>query len=178
MRGTAGRCACLQRAGTGNEKGYSLVELLAVTAVLALVLAAVFMFYENVLRSFARDTSQTEVQQNARVALDFVTGDLHLASQLVSREVYTVIDYRLPGENFQYTIRRRPEDNTLLRERRQVWQDGTLGLVDNTVMLASHITGFRVIPTGSVFTWNVELVAAVGGRQFTLDSTVSPRNLR
>lgn len=178
MRGTAGRCACLQRAGTGNEKGYTLIELLAVMAVLSLVLAAVFQFNESVLRTFAHDTTQVEAQQNARVALDFVSGDLHLATQLVSREVYSVIDYRLPGENFQHTIRRRPEDNTLLRERRMVWQDGTLGPVENTVLLASHITGFRVVPTGSVFTWKVEMAATVGGRQFNLESTVSPRNLR
>lgn len=179
MRGTAGRCgACLQRAGAGDEKGYTLVELLAVTAVLGLVLAAVFLFYESVLRTFARDTMQVEAQQNARVALDFVTGDLHLASQLVSREVYSVIDYRLPGESFQWTVRRRPEDNTLLRERRPILQGDTVGAVDNTVMLASHITVFRVVPTGSVFTWKVEMTATVSGRQFPLESTVSPRNLR
>jgi type II secretory pathway pseudopilin PulG len=160
-----------------NDKGYTLVELLAVGLVLTLVLAAVFMFYENVLRTFAGDTLQTEVQQNARVALDFVTGDLHLANRLVSRDVYTVIDYRLPGENFQWTIRRR-EDNTLLRERRPILQDGAVGMVDNTVMLASHITDFRVVPTGSVFTWRVEMVSTVRGRQFILESTVSPRNLR
>ena len=118
-----------RQTGRESDKGYSLVELLAVTAVLALVLSAVFMFHENILRAFARDTSQVEAQQNARVALDFITSDLHLANWVEIREGGSVLNYRLPGENFQYTIRRRPEDNTLLRERRLVWPGGTVGTV-------------------------------------------------
>ncbi|MCL5982106.1 MAG: prepilin-type N-terminal cleavage/methylation domain-containing protein [Firmicutes bacterium] len=170
-----------RQTGRESDKGYSLVELLAVTAVLALVLSAVFMFYENVLRAFARDTSQVEAQQNVRVALDFITSDLHLANWLETRHDGggSVLDYRLPGENFRWTIRRRPEDNTLLRERRPILQGGAVGAVDNTVMLASHITAFSVVPpTGTVFTWKVTVTASFGGRQFTMESTVSPRNLR
>jgi prepilin-type N-terminal cleavage/methylation domain-containing protein len=179
MRGTARRCgACLQRAGTGYKKGYTLVELLAVTAVLALVLSAVFMFHENILRAFARDTSQVEAQQNARVALDFITSDLRLANWLQTREGGNILDYQLPGENYQWTIRRRPEDNTLLRERRPLLQGGAVGMVDNTVMLASHLTGFNVVPLhGGTRVWMVMVTSSFGGRQFTLESTVSPRNL-
>jgi len=161
-----------------NKKGYALVELLAVTAALALVLAAVFLFYENILRTFTRDTSQVEAQQHARVALDFITSDLHLADWVQTREDVggSVLDYRLPGENVQWTIRRRPEDSTLLRERRPLPPGGAVGAVDNTVMLASHITAFGVVRTGNVV--EVAVASSFGGRQFTLEGTVSPRNLR
>lgn len=163
---------------TESDKGYSLLELLAVTAVLALVLAAVFMFYENILRAFSRDTSQVEAQQHARVALDFITSELHLANWLQTREGGNILDYQLPGENFRHTFRRRPEDNTLLRERRPLLQGGVPGTVDNTVMLASHITRFNVVPLhGETRVWRVTVTSSFGGRQFTLESTVSPRNL-
>ncbi|MBT9172802.1 MAG: hypothetical protein DDT21_01188 [Syntrophomonadaceae bacterium] len=164
-----------RQTGRESDKGYSLVELLAVTAVLALVLSAVFMFHENILRAFARDTSQVEAQQNARVALDFITSDLHLANWVEIREGGSVLNYRLPGENFQYTILRRP-DNALIRERRPLLQEGTPGPMDNTVMLASHITAFGVVLTGGAVV-EVTVTASFGGRQFTVESTVSPRNL-
>ncbi|MBS3947182.1 MAG: prepilin-type N-terminal cleavage/methylation domain-containing protein [Dethiobacter sp.] len=169
-----------RQTGRESDKGYSLVELLAVTAVLALVLSAVFMFYENVLRAFARDTSQVEAQQNVRVALDFITSDLHLANWLETRHDGggSVLDYRLPGEseNERWTIRRRLADNTLVREKgTRSSVAGTWG-VTNTVMLASHITAFSVVLTGAVV--KVTVTASFGGRQFTMESTVSPRNLR
>ena len=46
---------------------------------------------------------------------------------------------------------------------------------DNTVMLASHITAFNVVLTAAVV--KVTVTASFGGRQFTVESTVSPRNL-
>jgi len=53
-----------------DERGFTLTELLTVLAVLALVLAAVVTIQQDALQAYITGSNKTEVQQNARVALE------------------------------------------------------------------------------------------------------------
>ena len=53
-----------------EERGFTLTELLIVLAVLALVLAAVVTIQQGALQAYVTGSNKTEVQQNARVALE------------------------------------------------------------------------------------------------------------
>lgn len=53
-----------------DERGFTLTELLTVLAVLTLVLAAVVTIQQGALQAYVTGSNKTEVQQNARVALE------------------------------------------------------------------------------------------------------------
>lgn len=59
-----------------DESGFSLAELLVAFAVLALVLAAATTIHRSVLQAYVTGSNNTEVQQNARVALERIARDL------------------------------------------------------------------------------------------------------
>jgi prepilin-type N-terminal cleavage/methylation domain-containing protein len=53
-----------------DNRGFTLAELLVAFAVLGLVLAAVTTLHRSVLQAYVGGSNKTEVQQNARVALN------------------------------------------------------------------------------------------------------------
>lgn len=53
-----------------DERGFTLAELLIVLSMLALVLAAVVTIQQGALQAYVTGSNKTEVQQNARVALE------------------------------------------------------------------------------------------------------------
>ena len=59
-----------------NERGFTLAELLVGFAVLALALAAVTTIHRGVLQAYVTGSNKTEVQQNARVALERIAREL------------------------------------------------------------------------------------------------------
>lgn len=68
----------------GNSSaGFSLVELLVVTAIMGLVVMAVMGVYESTQRTAYSQDEVVELQQNLRVALEEVTKDLRLAGFMI-----------------------------------------------------------------------------------------------
>jgi prepilin-type N-terminal cleavage/methylation domain-containing protein len=63
--------------------GFTIVELLMVMAMLGLVTGAIYSTYIAQQRSAASQGEVTEVQQNLRVALDYLSRDLRMAGALV-----------------------------------------------------------------------------------------------
>lgn len=67
-----------------SQRGFTLAELLVVTAVLGLIFAAVGMVMQKGQEAYTFGSNRVEVQQNARVALDLVTRELRSAQSITT----------------------------------------------------------------------------------------------
>lgn len=67
-----------------DQGGFSLAELLVVTAVLGLVMVAVISIQQKGQESYIYGANRIEAQQNARVALDRMTRELRSALSIVA----------------------------------------------------------------------------------------------
>ncbi len=96
-----------------NERGFSLAELLVVTAVLGLILSAIVLIQQKGQQAYVMGSNRVEAQQNARVALDLMTRELRSAQAMVtlgSASDLTFLDqnnvqvrYQLSGANLNRT---------------------------------------------------------------------------
>ena len=97
-----------------NERGYSLAELLSAMAVLTLLLAGLLVTFQEGQNVYSFGAGRSEVQQNARVALDRMLRELRTAAQITtatSNDIqFTFVDdsgasvtveYLLNGTNIQ-----------------------------------------------------------------------------
>ena len=92
-----------------DQRGFSLAELLVVTAVLGLVMAAVITIQQKGQQVYTYGSNRVEAQQNARVALDVMTRELRSAQRIVTlggasdvtflNQDSTQIQYQLSGTN-------------------------------------------------------------------------------
>ena len=67
-----------------DQRGFSLAELLVVTAVLGLVMTAVVVVQQKGQQLYTYGSNRVEAQQNARVALDVMTRELRSAQQILT----------------------------------------------------------------------------------------------
>lgn len=67
-----------------TQKGFTLVEILIVMAMMGIVMGAVYSLYITNLRTAYTSDETVEVQQNLRIAMDVVTRDLRMAGMLVN----------------------------------------------------------------------------------------------
>jgi prepilin-type N-terminal cleavage/methylation domain-containing protein len=76
------------RAGAvGNERGFTLLELLIAAALLGVVLGAVYSLYLTHLRVAYTQDDVVDLQQNLRVAMDSIGKDLRMAGTLTPQGV-------------------------------------------------------------------------------------------
>jgi prepilin-type N-terminal cleavage/methylation domain-containing protein len=66
-----------------GEKGFTLVEILIVMAILGLVMGAIYSVYLTNMKSAYTQEEVVEVQQNLRIAMDSITRDIRMAGMLV-----------------------------------------------------------------------------------------------
>ena len=67
-----------------DQRGFSLAEMLVVTAVLGLVMAGGIAIQQKGQQLYTFGSNRVEAQQNARVALDIMTRELRSAQSLVT----------------------------------------------------------------------------------------------
>ena len=67
-----------------DQRGFTLTELLVVTAVLAVVLGAVILIQQKGQEAYIMGSNRVETQQNARVALDLMTRELRSATAITA----------------------------------------------------------------------------------------------
>jgi prepilin-type N-terminal cleavage/methylation domain-containing protein len=67
-----------------DQRGFTLAELLVVTAVIVLVMGGVFAVQRGGQQAYLLGSNRVETQQNARVALDLISRELRSASSITS----------------------------------------------------------------------------------------------
>jgi prepilin-type N-terminal cleavage/methylation domain-containing protein len=87
-----------------NDRGFTLAELLAVCAVIALLMAGVFLTLEQGQSAYLFGAGRVEVQQNARVALDRVLRELRTATLVTTAAANDVKFTYLDGTNTLVTV--------------------------------------------------------------------------
>ncbi len=74
----------------GNEKGFTLAELLVAVAVLGLVLEAVVVVQQNGVQAYIAGSTRVEAQQNARIALDEMAREIRQASAITTANASSI----------------------------------------------------------------------------------------
>ncbi|WP_316346867.1 prepilin-type N-terminal cleavage/methylation domain-containing protein [Desulfuromonas acetoxidans] len=67
-----------------NNRGFTLVEMLIVAAILGLVMVAVYSLYINTQRTAYTSEEVVDAQQNLRIAMDTMVADIRMAGFLTS----------------------------------------------------------------------------------------------
>src|SRR5205085_4296826 len=97
-----------------NQKGFTLAELLIVTAMIGFVMAGTFVALQQGQNAFQYSTGRVEVQQTARMAVDRMVHDLRTGSTVTASTLTSVsfqyiddtgatvtVQYSLNGTNLQ-----------------------------------------------------------------------------
>ena len=72
------------RSAVVNERGFTLAELLVVSAVLGIIMLGVFTVQRQGLSAYLMGAGRVEVQQNARAVLETMLNDVRLAQAVTA----------------------------------------------------------------------------------------------
>jgi len=177
------------RAVWTSEHGFSLAELLVVTAVLALILSAVIVLQQKGQQLYTYGSNRVEAQQNARVALDLMTRELRSAQQITTLgsatdltfvdQDNTPVQYQLSGAN----LNRISGGTTgtiiggvqaLTMTYCQVWSAVTNSCT-TAAANAGQVTVIRVQLTAR--TEDTASAGSLGDRRMTVESAIRLRNV-
>ena len=172
-----------------DQRGFSLAELLMVTAVLGLVMAAVIAIQQKGQEVYTYGSNRIEAQQNARVALDLMTRELRSAQSIVTLggagdvtfrdQNNTEVQYQLSGTNLNRisggtTATIIGGVQTLTMTYCAVW-DAVTNACTTTAATPSAVTVIRVQLTAR--TEDTASTGSLGDRRMTVESAIRLRNV-
>lgn len=172
-----------------DQRGFSLAELLVVTAVLGFVMAAVIAIQQKGHEMYTYGTNRVEAQQNARVALEAMTRELRSAQQMVtlgSASNVTFLDqnnvqvqYQLSGTDLNRTSGGTTATliggvQALTMTYCAVW-NAVSNSCTTAAASASAVTVIRVELTAR--TEDAASTGSMGDRKTTVESAVRLRNV-
>jgi len=86
-----------------NNKGTTLIELLIGSSLLVIVLGIAFSLHSFGTTSFSSGASRVDVQQNARLAADFITSEIRFAKNVDIVDIEDILESSEEfAENFHY----------------------------------------------------------------------------
>ena len=171
------------RLSVSNQRGFTLAELLVVTAVIGIVMAGIFVIQREGQEAYLLGSNRVESQQNARVALDMMTRELRSAKSITtvsSSPDLTFVD------QYDHTIRYQLAGTTLSRVDNGTStsliggvQSLTFTYYDKSTVLYTGTDATKVwVVKVSVVAKTEEPVSAhsPGNQEATMESTVTLRN--
>lgn len=103
-----------------QEKGLTIIELLATLAILGMIIATLYSFYLSGLHSWSRSIDRMEEQQSARIAIDKIIKEVRYAHAVEIRYYDPTMIYYCININGISTLHRfRNSGGQLLLERRR-----------------------------------------------------------
>lgn len=170
-----------------NNRGFALIELIIVVALIALAFMGIYNLFSGGMKSWKTGTTQINAQQNVRFAMDkmvreirqagygVTTGDKITLAEPSKIEFRADLNSDETPEKICYYLN---SDTGVIYKR--ISDDGSGIPVTNSEFFIKNLE-FNYIPD----TANVELITITmevdsdkdGGADFTLKSEVKPRNL-
>jgi prepilin-type N-terminal cleavage/methylation domain-containing protein len=172
-----------------DQRGFSLAEMLVVTAVLGLVMAGVIAIQQKGQQLYMFGSNRVEAQQNARVALDIMTRELRSAQSMVTLgsasdvtfvdQNNTQVQYQLSGTDLNRisggtTATIIGGVQTLTMTYCAVWNAVTNSCT-TTAATPSAVTVIRVQLTAR--TEDTASAGSLGDRRMTVETAIRLRNV-
>jgi prepilin-type N-terminal cleavage/methylation domain-containing protein len=149
-----------------NEHGYTLAELMVAMAVMALLLAGIFLTLREGQSAYQYGAGRAEVQQNGRVALDRMLRELRTASTITTATAtdlkFTYLDETGTLITVEYTLSGTPSAGSpVLLQRNQTGAanqpDIVIGGVSNLTMTYYDINNVVTATAANVRSVDVQL---------------------
>jgi len=147
-----------------SERGYSLVELLQVTVILAVVIGALMTVFVRAMNSELDMNQRFRAQQEARLAVDKMRREIHCASAITPAGSSNAITVTLPG---QCPTAVGGSLTTVVYDVQPV-SSGRYALRRAGVRVADYIT------TQNAFTYTAPATGKLGNLRVTLPINVRP----
>lgn len=152
-----------------KEDGFSLIELLAVTAILGFLLAGIYNFYISGLQTWDKGLDRMELQQSARIGMEKIIRELRYAC-LVEIPGEGEIAFKKPGDHKTYHFFRNENTNELIFESRThtVYSHNKVALGITSLIFWTESSGQVCIG----------MIAGHGAGQVQMRGGVYPRNIQ
>ncbi len=155
-----------------QEKGFTIIELLATLAILGMIIAALYTFYLSGLHSWNRSIERIEEQQSARIAIDKIIKEVRYAHAVEIRyNDPTMIYYRININGVSTLHRFRNSGGQLLLERRR---DNDTHYSYNVITLGLSALYFEIDANNTV---HITIRVGDDPGSSTLTGSVRPLNL-
>jgi len=151
-----------------NKKGFSLIELMVVVAILGLMVLGLVTFFTGGVRSWISGQSQLEAQRNARQAMDIMVREIREGKSYSGTTSSIIVDIPALGLGSAYSVTFKLSGTVIEREVNSV----SSTLINNVKTLS-----FSASTDSSKVHVILEVdVDADGNPDITLDTDVNLRN--
>jgi prepilin-type N-terminal cleavage/methylation domain-containing protein len=157
----------LERRLQGGEQGYSLIELLVTMVILVIVLGSLTTVFTSGSSAEADLNRRFQAQQNARLGLDRIRGDIHCATAAQAQTINTYPGVKLADANCYAatpTISWCAVLVTASPARYQLYRSTTTGATTCTgsdaarVMIADYLTTSSAFTTATIQQYTLQRV--------------------
>ena len=163
-----------------NERGYSLAELLSAMAVLTVLLAGLLLTFEQGQNVYSIGAGRSEVQQNARVALERMLRELRTATQITTADSNAAITFKFVDESgasvtVAYALNgtniQRNETVPVIGGQPAVLTAGVAGLTITYYDVSNNTMTIPVTTPGNIYSVDIQLTTRPE------DSTLAPSSV-